>query len=282
MQLRPAGEPDFPEMYAVMVAAESGVRHGHGFAWEPPPLEAFETMHRHFLGTGPQRVWVAEDDGRVCAFAAAWTRGATWFLADLFVTPALQGRGLGRELLARVWEGEGIQRRITLTTSIQPVSNTIYARRGLVPATPMLKLAGIPRTAVPEDLEEGRDDPEALASLDLAAYGFDRTIDHAFWARTQIRTVWRRAGEPVAYSYAGAARIGPVAGRDPASAAAALTAELARAGREIAIDVPGSARELVEAGLAAGLRFGELPGLVLLSEGVEPPRSIAFSGYWLF
>ena len=52
-----------------MVAAEGGVRHGHGFAWEPPPLEAFEVMHRHFLGTGPQRVWVAEDE-RIRAFAA--------------------------------------------------------------------------------------------------------------------------------------------------------------------------------------------------------------------
>ena len=48
------------------------------------------------------------------------------------------------------------------------------------------------------------------------------------------------------------------------------------------VDAPGSAREVVSAGLAAGLRLGELPGLVLLSEGVEPPRSLAFSGYWLF
>jgi len=282
VRFRPAVEADFPEMHQVMVAAEGGVRLGHGFVWEPPPLEAFEVMHRHFIGTGPQRVWVAEDDERVRAFAAAWTRGNAWFLADLFVEPGLQGGGIGTELLVRVWEGDGIERRMTLTTSIQPVSNTIYARRGLVPATPMLKLSGVPRIAPPDDLVEGEDDPEALAALDLAAYGFDRTIDHAFWARTQIRTVWRRLGVPVAYSYAGGSRIGPVAGRDPESAAAALTAELARAGREVVIDVPGSAREVVEAGLAAGLRLGELPGLVLLSEGVEPPRSLAFSGYWLF
>jgi GNAT superfamily N-acetyltransferase len=281
VRLRPAGEADFPEMHEVMVAAEGGVRHGHGFAWEPPPLDVFETMHRHFLGTGPQRVWVAEDDERIQGFAAAWTRGDTWFLADLFVAPEAQGRGLGTALLARVWEGPGIERRMTLTTSIQPVSNTMYARRGLVPATPMLKLSGIPRAAAPDDLDEGEDDPEALAAIDLAAYGFDRTIDHAFWARTQIRTVWHRAGLPVAYSYAGGSRIGPVAGVDPAAAAGALTAELARAGREVTLDAPGSAREVVEAGLAAGLRLGELPGLVLLSEGVEPPRSLAFSGYWL-
>ncbi len=282
MRFRPAGEADFPEMHAVMAAAEGGVRHGHGFAWEAPPLEVFEAMHRHFLGTGPQRVQVAEDDERILGFAAAWTRGDAWFLADLFVAPDAQGRGVGRELLGRVWEGDGIARRMTLTTSIQPVSNTMYARRGLVPATPMLKLSGVPRAVAPEELAEGSDDPEALAAIDAAAYGFDRTLDHAFWARTQIRTVWRRAGVPVAYSYAGGARIGPIAGVDPESAAAALTAELARAGREVTLDAPGSAREIVEAGLAAGLRLGELPGLVLLSEHAEPPRSLAFSGYWLY
>ena len=99
MHLRPAGEPDFPEMHEVMAAAEGGVRHGHGFAWEPPPLDVFETMHRHFLGTGPQRVWVAEEEGRICAFAAAWTRGSTWFLADLFVAPAHQGHGISKLVL---------------------------------------------------------------------------------------------------------------------------------------------------------------------------------------
>ena len=50
----------------------------------------------------------------------------------------------------------------------------------------------------------------------------------------------------------------------------------------MSLDVPGSARELVEAALAAGLRITGPPGLLLLSRGVEPPRALAISGYWLF
>jgi GNAT superfamily N-acetyltransferase len=281
VDVRPATEGDFPEMHAVLAAAEGGVRHGHGFAWEPPPLEAFEAMHRHILGTGPQRVWVAEENRHVVAFAASWMRDGTWFLSDLFVRPEAQGRGLGTILLDRVWDAEAT-RRITLTTAIQPISNTMYARRGLVPATPTLKLEGVPQSIAPEGLEPSAGSPEALAAVDLAAYGFDRTLDHAFWGRSLVRTVWLQAGEPVAYSYARGGRIGPVAGLDPSAGAAALAAELARAGREVSVDVPGTARELVDAAVASGLRFGALPGLVLVSPEAEPPRAVALSGFWLF
>ena len=122
-----------------------------------------------------------------------------------------------------------------------------------------------------------------LAALDAAAYGFDRAVDHRFWARGARRTVWCRGGEPVAYAYvAPGGRIGPLAGRDAEGAAAALAAELARsAGPPVHLEIPGSARELVEAALAAGLRMTGPPGLLLLSRGLEPPRGLAVSGYWL-
>ena len=58
--------------------------------------------------------------------------------------------------------------------------------------------------------------------------------------------------------------------------------ELARADGEVSLDVPGSARELVETALAAGLRIAGPPGLLLLSRGLEPPRALVISGYWLF
>jgi hypothetical protein len=48
------------------------------------------------------------------------------------------------------------------------------------------------------------------------------------------------------------------------------------------VRVPGSARELVDVALRANLELGAVPGLVLLSGGVEPPTALAPSGYMLF
>jgi len=76
--------------------------------------------------------------------------------------------------------------------------------------------------------------------------------------------------------------VGPVAGATPAAAARALAAELARSEGPVRVRIPGSARELVAVALDAGLRLDPVPGLVLLSPGVEPQHALAPSGYMLF
>jgi GNAT superfamily N-acetyltransferase len=282
MEFRPASEADFEAEHAVLDAAEGGLRRRHRFAWTPPPFEAFAATHAHLLTTDPDRSWVAVEHGRVVAFAAAFVRGDVWFLSDLFVRPEMHGRGVGSALLDRVW-GVGPPKRITIADAIQPVSNAMYARRGLVPATPILEFGGVPTGAETGSLEPADAAPAHLAALDAAAYGFDRAADHRFWATGARCTLWCRDGEPVACSYVSpGGRIGPLAGRDGDSAAAALAAELARHdGASVHLDVPGSGRELIETALAAGLRITGPPGLLLLSWGLEPPRGLAISGYWL-
>ena len=79
-----------------------------------------------------------------------------------------------------------------------------------------------------------------------------------------------------------AGEIGPVAGATPAAAAAALAAELAAAEGDVRVRIPGSARALVEVALEAGLRLAPVPGLLLLSEGVQPPTALAPSSYALY
>src|SRR5262245_56165479 len=176
------------------------------------PRDVFVSQQAHVLRHDSERCWVAEDDGRVVGFVAAIVRGDDWFLSSLFVEPVHQGRGVGPALLDRAW-GRAARRR-TLTDAIQPVSNGLYARRGLVPATPALHLGGFPTIETPAGLEEARPEPGILLRLDLAAYGFDRAVDHAYWSASAACTVWRRAAEAVAYSYAlPGGRIGPVAGR---------------------------------------------------------------------
>jgi hypothetical protein len=160
----------------------------------------------------------------------------------------------------------------------------MYARRGLIPTTPILTLSGAPRCELPAGLEAVPAEPEAVATLDRDAYGFDRAVDHRFWgARAAQENLWLLAGEPIAYAYVDRhGLIGPLAGRNGQAAALALRAELARRESQPAeVLLPGTAPSLVETALASGLRLTRPPGLLLLSGGTDPPQALAISGYWL-
>lgn len=280
MELRRAREADLKPVEAVFRAAIGELYERHRLPPPNPPTEAFRAQHGHLLRHDAERCWVAEDDGRVVGFSAALVRGDAWHLAALFVLPEAQAAGLGKRLLEASW-GEGRLERRVLTDAIQPVSNGLYASRGLIPVTPTLHLAG-PARAVLSPLEPAQPSKAVLAELDGAAYGFDRAVDHAYWRGVGTCTVWLRRGEPCAYSYAYPwGTIGPVAGVDGEAAADALRAELARADGDVNLVIPGSSRELVGAAIDSGLRFTRPPGLLLLGAGVEAPRALVISGYAL-
>jgi hypothetical protein len=155
----------------------------------------------------------------------------------------------------------------------------------MLPITPILELSGKPTAKPVNELEAAPPSAEALGAIDLVAYGFDRTVDHEFWGRVNSqKTVWVRDGEPVAYSYREPGMVGPVAGRDPASAALALRAELARDPDSVVdVQVPGTSTAVVEVALAAGLRFTGDPGLLLLSPADgPPPTALAIRDSWLY
>lgn len=287
MEYRPAAEADLAGEYAVYAAAEEELRARRGARWPTglvyDPAGEWATIHRHLLTHDGERSFVAEEDELVVGFTAAFVRAGCWFLAALFIDPAAQGRGVGRNLLDLAWSGS-YERRLTITEAIQPVSTGLYAGRGLLPVTPVLSFAGRPRIPTVAELEPGMTDAASLRLIDLAAYGFDRAIDHELWGRTSARaTLWSRAGEPVAYSYERGSLIGPLAGLTPRDAAQALQAELARSGDfEVSLDLPGSATAVVEVALAAGLRLND-PGLLLISPGDHPPpKALAIHSYWLF
>lgn len=290
MEFRPASESDLAGEYAVFAAAQEELHTRRGAAWLAPPFDPagmWAQVHRHLLTHDGERSFVAEQDGRIVGFTAALVRGDCWFFSALFIDPAHQGRGVGRRLLDLAWDGSH-RRRITITEAIQPVSTGLYAARGLLPVTPVLGFTGQSAAGISGGaLEPATPTPDALRAIDLAAYGFDRAVDHEFWARTSARaTLWLRAGEPCAYSYSGGlfyggGLIGPVAGREAACAAQALRAELdGSAGTDIRVDIPGSATALVEVALDAGLRLTD-PGLLLLSSGQLPPTGYAIHSYWL-
>jgi GNAT superfamily N-acetyltransferase len=284
MEIRRTSAADLSALHDIFIEAIAAVYRPHGFDPPAPPLDVFANQQRHVLAHDAERCAVAEDGGEPVGFASAWVRGDTWFLASLFVTPRAQARGVGRALLDAVW-GDGVLHRRTITDAIQPVSNMLYGRRGLVPATAVLSFGGRPRLDAGSELEAVETDGDALRAIDAVAYGFDRSIDHAYWSGLARRTLWRRDGRAVAYSYVFAGReatIGPVGGVDGAAAAAALAAELARADGEVRVRVPGSSRDVVATALAAGLRLAPTPGLLLLGPGVAAPTSLAIGSYTLF
>jgi GNAT superfamily N-acetyltransferase len=283
VDLRPATEADLPHEFDVFEQAERELYERRGAEWARRDFSAWERLHRHLLRHDGARCIVAENSGRLIGFTAAWAREDVWFLSALFVLPEWQGRGIGKRLLNLAW-GEGYRRRVTITEALQPVSTASYARRGLIPTTPILAFEGEPQSTDPEQLEPAAPDPDALRFLDHTAYGFDRGVDHLLWTETaDSTTLWLADEGPAAYSYRrpnGA--IGPLAGRDETTAAIALRAELARStGHPVTLAIPGSAAQLAEAALEAGLRMKD-PGLLLLWPPAHPPRSLAIHGDWLF
>lgn len=271
MELRPTTEDDLPALHAVFVEATSELFRRHRLDPPAPSLEVFANQQRHIARTGVSVV--ADADGVVLGFGASLTRDEDWFLSSLFIVPQAQGLGAGSALLDAVWATA--TRRRTITDAIQPVSNALYARRGLVPVTPILTFTGTPSLDEPGDPDPAATD---LAAIDIAAYGFDRSVDHRYWERFARRATW---GDAYSYVFP-AGDIGPVAGLTAGAAARALAAELTRAEGEVRVRVPGSSRALVGAALRAGLRLAPTPGLLLLSEGLEPPTALVPSGYVLF
>ena len=271
MELRPTTEGDLPAVHATFVDAVGSVFRPHGFAAPAPSEAVFSTLHRHLMETGI--CVVAEEDGEVVGFGTSWTRDDDWFLACLFVRERAQGAGVGPQLLDAVWSDA--RNRRTVTDAIQPVSNVVYGRRGLLPATPLLTFTGRPKL---RGASSAAETPADIAAIDAAVYGFDRSVDHRYWERHARRTEW---GDAYSYVFPGG-DFGTVAGLTPAAAARALEAELARSDESIRVRIPGSSRALVEVALRARLRLGDVPGFVLLSDGLEPPTALAPSGYMLF
>jgi len=271
VELRPTTDGDLPALHAIFLGAIGSVFLPHGFEPPTPTLETFSNLQGHLLRTGTSIV--AEADGRVVGYGSSWVRGDDWFLASLFVDQAAHGQGVGTALLDAVWTPA--TRRRTMTDAIQPISNALYGNRGLVPATPVLTFQGRPQVDAPREQGGGAAD---LRRIDELAYGFDREVDHLHWSRHAVRTEWRDA-----YSYAfPGGEIGPVAGATPAAAASALARELAAAPGNVRVRIPGSSRLLVEVALAARLQLAPVPGLLLLSRGIEPPAALAPSSYALY
>ena len=175
--------------------------HGGAVPPEGGYPEAVDAYYLHLIDYG--RVEVAESDGTVVGFGAAIASPRWLHLADLFVRPDLQSRGIGRRLLEAVM-GEDWPR--ATFSSDDPRALPLYVRLGMRPLWPNLYLAGDGRRigGSPPDIEVTAAGAADVASLERDWWGVDRPIQHDYWATQPeaIPLIVGRGGRPVAAGYA--------------------------------------------------------------------------------
>ena len=285
----------------------------------PDELGPLRRLLAHLLDTDPDRFWLAERHDEAIGFAAASVREGLWFLAMLFVRPESQAEGLGQALMDRAQAGRqvdpggpavpgpddpfdsGIHTWGMCTDAVQPISNGLYARRGMVPRIPIWRLFGEVRRwpalpLLPPSLEVVSFEAVAgaepggerrlqaiLDDLDRALIGAAHPADHAYLRRdgragflVRERTTphgGARDGTFLGYVYgSGVGRLGPVAALDPALHPALIGVAVREtpALGPVAIWVPGTADVATRALLDAGLRLDGFPGLICWSRPDHP------------
>lgn len=254
------------------------------------PLPAARVIRlRHFcVRYDGDRFWVAEAGGVMIGAGYATLRDEAWYLDALHVVPAYQSRKVGSELIRRCLTGTTPDTALTvLTDALNPISNGLYMRFGMLPQDSTQSFDGPIGSASPPR-ESGliarpisaESDNAALAAYDLATVGFARPTDHEFWlgvAGLEGRIVERdRSARGYMYvSRTGA--IGPVAVSDPRDLAPALdiAARIATEAGATTLHIRtfGSSRAAVAWSVARGLKLSGI-GLMLSSRPVG-----RFEGY---
>lgn len=281
---RLATEADLPDCERLWREGLNGYLGQFGFPDVPLENPSLRRLHAHTLATDPSRFWVGGlAGGQLDGFGSAVQRGAVWFLSMLFVTPAAQGRGLGRGLLDRLLPDPARNSVLaTATDTAQPISNALYASLGIIPRMPLFNLVGRPAEGFePEPLAAGitsrpfgeagsdREDLE-IAELDREILGYGHPEDHAYIRReSRMGFAYRdEAGRLQGYGYASpAGRVGPIAARRAELLGPilghVLTAVIPRGASSVWL--PGLADAAVGAGLRSGLRIEGFPTLVCWS-----------------
>jgi len=284
---------------------------------QPPLGDDMAPLRRllaHTLASDPDRFWVAVDgDDEVCGFASATLREGLWFLAMLFVRPGTQAAGVGGALMDRAQAGRdvdpggpavpgpdqpfdtGIHTWGMCTDAAQPISNGLYARRGMVPRIPTWRLVGDVRRwsavpplpasleAVPFERVEAEGGPEGqrrladlVDALDRELIGSAHPAEHAYLRREgRVGFLVRERGTGRVHGYvygSGGGRLGPMAALDPELHARLIGVAVRDTPMigAVAMWVPGTADRAMRALLEAGLRMEGFPGLVCWSRPEHP------------
>lgn len=197
-------------------------RHGFGpmAILRPPDFQLF------CLKNDVDGLWVAESDGEIVGFALSWVCSDLWFLAELFVAPGHQGRGVGSELLARTFEHAtkaGATTKGLITFTFNVVSQGLYIRHRLFPRLPIY-LVSVARGALVASLQGDKlritpIEPTAshlktLTQLDVSTLGISREKHHRYLLNdsTMKGALLHDGDDCMGYAYVSATgHVGPLA-----------------------------------------------------------------------
>jgi ribosomal protein S18 acetylase RimI-like enzyme len=224
VKYRPADVRDLGAAEELVIASINDLTVRHGFG--PMATASHPSFQLFSLKDDPDGLWIAEDGGEIVGFAWSWACGELWFLAQLFVDPAQQGRGIGNELLKLSLEHARQSRaahKALITFTFNRVSQGLYIRHGLFPRMPIYFL-GAKREQVTDRLPKPplesvaiNDMPssiEKVLEIDSRAIGVSREKHHRYLLNDPASTgVLLYAGSDcVGYGYvASSGHIGPLA-----------------------------------------------------------------------
>jgi ribosomal protein S18 acetylase RimI-like enzyme len=269
---RPARAEELQTAQSLVVRSinDLSVRHGFGPMASVRPAE-FQSFS---LRDDPDGLWVADINGEIAGFAFSWVCSDFWFLAELFVSPDHQGRGIGDALLKRSFEHagkSGARNRALITFAFNTVSQALYIRHGLYPRLPIYFFKAeadlVSSRRVGQQLRysviaDTGADRERLAHLDAHVLGFGRDKHHRLLLRdANITGIFLHDGDDcVGYAYVSAGgQVGPLAVTQPGLMSAAFVTALDLAtqtgARDISAFLPGSSDAALNSAVAHGMRI---------------------------
>lgn len=279
IRYRPARAEDFVRADDLVVASINDLTERHGFGKiaspRPPHFQLFS------LQDDPDGLWVAEDAGQMVGFAWSWVCDDLWFLAQLFVSPAKQGSGIGNELIKRTWEPaqkKGAANKALITFTFNTASQGLYLRHGMFPRFPIYnfsimrerltsRLQGTQLRCVP--LEETEAHLDALAQIDVQALHISRRKHHAYLIKDKATkgVMLYDENNCVGYAYIANGHVGPLAVARPGTMGAAFSTALSLAAEsgsgQVSAFIPGASHAALSIAVERGMRI-TLP-MVLMS-----------------
>ena len=271
---RPARPEDLEPGLRVVEQAYNDLR---GRYWLHPVALREPRFQRFGHAEDPTGLWVAEAESTVIGFAYSWMRQRFWYLAQLFIRPDIQARGIGQALMSRTLEQatrNGAENRALITPGYNMASTGLYIRNGLYPRESLYRLVA------PAEVLAGRLDSNSntvatslesvtnglawIGAVEEAVIGFRRETQHRFMQSADGMRALRidAGGRPAGYVYISAeGHIGPLLAAPEADEAAVVLAAirevLVGAPKQISLVVPGRAERILATLLPLGFRIEE-------------------------
>jgi predicted N-acetyltransferase YhbS len=245
--------------------------------------EYFLSGLRRFVERDPEGAWVAADGGSVVGMVASIRRASFWGLSMLFVDPARQNQGLGRQLLdAGMASASGAVVRMILSSS-DPRALRRYSLAGLA-IHPAVEARGtVDRKAIPDDRSArpgDASDMNLVASVDAGLRGSRaEDVEYLLGVGAMMQVIDR--GPARGYVVHRYKRLLMLAATDDATAAALLWRFLAEAGAEAEIwGLTAQQNWAVRVALAARLEV--VPFGALFLAGRDHPPGPWLPSSWYF